>query len=84
MTMMNKERLLDTFLELVKINSETGNEEKIQPILKQKFEALGLKVEEDQQVKQMVWVLTILFVRCQVIFQIKMYLNYILQVIWIL
>ncbi|AXZ23371.1 M20/M25/M40 family metallo-hydrolase [Staphylococcus warneri] len=46
--MMNKERLLDTFLELVKINSETGNEEKIQPILKQKFEALGLKVEEDQ------------------------------------
>lgn len=45
---MNKERLLDTFLELVKINSETGNEEKIQPILKQKFEALGLKVEEDQ------------------------------------
>ncbi|VED31781.1 tripeptidase [Staphylococcus warneri] len=35
--MMNKERLLDTFLELVKINSETGNEEKIQPILKQKI-----------------------------------------------
>ena len=81
---MNKERLLNTFLDLVKINSETGNEEKIQPILKEKFESLGLKVEEDQASQTDGLGQTISFVRCQVIFQIKMYLNYILQVIWIL
>ena len=32
--MINSRRLLNTFLELVQINSETGNEETIQPILK--------------------------------------------------
>lgn len=30
--MVNSQRLLDTFLELVQINSETGHEEVIQPI----------------------------------------------------
>lgn len=45
---MNKERLLNTFLELVKIDSETGHEQVIQPILKEKFESLGLEVKEDQ------------------------------------
>ncbi|WP_415426138.1 M20/M25/M40 family metallo-hydrolase [Staphylococcus borealis] len=46
--MLNSQRLLETFLELVKINSETGHEEVIQPILKKKFEALGLHVAEDR------------------------------------
>lgn len=32
--MINSQRLLETFLELVQINSETGHEEVIQPILK--------------------------------------------------
>ena len=45
--MVNSQRLLDTFLELVQINSETGHEEVIQPILKNKFEQLGLNVVED-------------------------------------
>lgn len=46
--MVNNERLLATFLELVKIDSETGNEEKIQPILKKKLEQLNVQVEEDE------------------------------------
>ncbi|OFM07169.1 MULTISPECIES: M20/M25/M40 family metallo-hydrolase [Staphylococcus] len=45
--MINSQRLLETFLELVQINSETGHEEVIQPILKKKFEELGLNVTED-------------------------------------
>ncbi|MCI2934007.1 M20/M25/M40 family metallo-hydrolase [Staphylococcus haemolyticus] len=45
--MINSQRLLETFLELVQINSETGHEEVIQPILKKKFEELGLNVIED-------------------------------------
>lgn len=51
-TLINKQRLLDTFLELVQINSETGHEEVIQPILKEKFEQLGLTVKEDNARKQ--------------------------------
>ncbi|MBF7017051.1 M20/M25/M40 family metallo-hydrolase [Staphylococcus durrellii] len=46
--MVNNDRLLATFLELVKIDSETGNEEKIQPILKEKLEQLNVQVEEDE------------------------------------
>lgn len=45
--MINQERLVNTFLELVQIDSETGHEETIQPILKDKFEQLGLIVKED-------------------------------------
>ncbi|UDI78212.1 M20/M25/M40 family metallo-hydrolase [Staphylococcus taiwanensis] len=45
--MINSQRLLDTFLNLVQINSETGHEEIIQPILKDKFKKLGLDVVED-------------------------------------
>ena len=41
--MINKERILNTFLELVKIDSETGNEQTVQPILKDKFESLAYK-----------------------------------------
>lgn len=50
--MINSRRLLNTFLELVQINSETGNEETIQPILKKKFIDLGLKVVEDNASKR--------------------------------
>lgn len=46
--MINEQRLLNTFIELVEINSETGHEEQIQPILKDKFSSLGLDVVEDQ------------------------------------
>ncbi|HHU6749665.1 TPA: tripeptidase T [Staphylococcus pseudintermedius] len=45
--MLNKDRLIETFLELVQIDSETGHEGMIQPILKEKFESLGLSVVED-------------------------------------
>ncbi len=45
--MVNEQRLVDEFLELVQIDSETGNEEQIASVLKNKFEALGLEVIED-------------------------------------
>ncbi|MRX73130.1 M20/M25/M40 family metallo-hydrolase [Bacillus lacus] len=45
--MVNQERILNEFLELVKIDSETRYEEEIAKVLKQKFEALGLAVIED-------------------------------------
>lgn len=44
---MNKDRLLKEFLELVQIDSETKNEGPIAQILKQKLEALGFHVAED-------------------------------------
>lgn len=47
MLSINKERLLDEFLELVQIDSETGEEADIATILKKKFEDLGVEVLED-------------------------------------
>ena len=44
---MNEQRLLDEFLELVQIDSETKNETEIAKVLKQKFEQLGVHVYED-------------------------------------
>ncbi|MGI2326636.1 M20/M25/M40 family metallo-hydrolase [Planococcus sp. YIM B11945] len=44
---MNKERLLNDFLELVQIDSETKNEGDIAVVLKQKLETLGFYVAED-------------------------------------
>ncbi len=50
--MINEQRLLNTFLELVQIDSETGNELGVQSILsKEKFIALGLDVKEDEAAK---------------------------------
>ncbi|WKB37056.1 M20/M25/M40 family metallo-hydrolase [Terrilactibacillus sp. S3-3] len=46
--MVNQERLIRQFFELVQVDSETGHEEKIAEVLKEKFLSLGLKVEEDQ------------------------------------
>ncbi|AMX82977.1 hypothetical protein GS3922_04360 [Geobacillus subterraneus] len=45
--MVNEQRLVDEFLELVQIDSETKHEGEIAKVLKQKFEALGLEVIED-------------------------------------
>ncbi|WP_042458149.1 tripeptidase T [Neobacillus dielmonensis] len=45
--MINQERLLNEFLELVQIESETKNEAQISKVLKQKFTDLGLEVVED-------------------------------------
>ncbi|MRG86506.1 M20/M25/M40 family metallo-hydrolase [Salinibacillus xinjiangensis] len=47
MTSVNQERIVNEFLELVQIDSETKHEEKIAGILKQKFTDLGLEVKED-------------------------------------
>ena len=44
--MINSQRLLETFLELVQINSETGHESH-STHFKKKFEELGLNVTED-------------------------------------
>ncbi|KZN99211.1 M20/M25/M40 family metallo-hydrolase [Pseudobacillus badius] len=45
--MINKERLVNEFLELVQIDSETKNEAAIAKVLTSKFEALGVQVYED-------------------------------------
>ena len=47
MIQADRDRLVSEFIELVKIDSETGYEEKISVVLKAKFEALGFTVEED-------------------------------------
>ncbi|MFK2824292.1 M20/M25/M40 family metallo-hydrolase [Bacillus sp. B190/17] len=45
--MVNRERLLNEFLELVQIDSETKHEGKIASVLTKKFEELGVHVYED-------------------------------------
>ncbi|MEC2075452.1 tripeptidase T [Metabacillus fastidiosus] len=45
--MINKERLLEEFLQLVQIDSETKHEAEIAQVLKKKFTELGLHVYED-------------------------------------
>jgi tripeptide aminopeptidase len=45
--LINRERLLNEFLELVQIDSETKYEAAIQKVLKEKLLALGFTVEED-------------------------------------
>lgn len=49
--MINKQRLLDEFLELVQIDSETKYETEIAKVLKKKFTELGLEVIEDDSMK---------------------------------
>lgn len=46
--MVNKERLIKRFLELVQIDSETKEEGDIAAYLKEAFSSLGLEVKEDQ------------------------------------
>jgi tripeptide aminopeptidase len=50
--MVNQDRLLNEFLELVQIDSETGNEAEISKVLKKKFEDLGVEVFEDDTTAQ--------------------------------
>ncbi|MFC5467851.1 M20/M25/M40 family metallo-hydrolase [Cohnella suwonensis] len=45
--MVQKQRLIDEFMELVRIDSETKFETEISKVLKKKFEELGLEVTED-------------------------------------
>ncbi|WP_138753430.1 M20/M25/M40 family metallo-hydrolase [Paenibacillus sinopodophylli] len=45
--MIAKDRLVKEFMELVQVDSETKHEQEISRVLKQKFEALGLRVSED-------------------------------------
>ncbi len=49
---MNKERLRDTFFELVKINSETKDERNIADILTTKMKDLGFEVVEDDSAQR--------------------------------
>ncbi|HLQ95049.1 MAG TPA: M20/M25/M40 family metallo-hydrolase [Pseudogracilibacillus sp.] len=49
---MNKERLVDEFIELVQTDSETGYEADIATLLKKKFNELGLEVTEDDAANQ--------------------------------
>lgn len=46
-TMINQERLVKDFMELVQVDSETKYEAEISKVLKEKFEQLGVKVVED-------------------------------------
>jgi tripeptide aminopeptidase len=45
--MINKQRLIDEFLELIKVDSETRYERTIANVLTEKFESLGVSVKED-------------------------------------
>ncbi|WP_150270840.1 M20/M25/M40 family metallo-hydrolase [Paenibacillus tepidiphilus] len=45
--MIEQDRLIQEFMELVQIDSETGNEREIADVLKAKFSALGLEAVED-------------------------------------
>ncbi|WP_456278382.1 tripeptidase T [Bacillus sp. AK128] len=46
--MVNQERLLNEFLELVQVDSETKYEAEISKVLKEKFSALGVEVFDDE------------------------------------
>ncbi|WP_047979974.1 M20/M25/M40 family metallo-hydrolase [Ornithinibacillus contaminans] len=48
MITINKDRVVNEFMELVQVDSETGNEAEIAAVLKEKFTSLGLEVVEDQ------------------------------------
>jgi tripeptide aminopeptidase len=52
MMMINQERLLNEFLELVQIDSESKYETEIAKVLKQKFTDLGVEVFEDDTAAQ--------------------------------
>lgn len=49
---MNANRLLEEFLELVQVDSETKFEAEISKVLKEKFTSLGLQVQEDDTTAQ--------------------------------
>ncbi|MBP1044282.1 M20/M25/M40 family metallo-hydrolase [Vagococcus sp. BWB3-3] len=49
---MSQERLINTFIELVKIDSESKNEGRFQQFLKERFAQLGLETIEDQSMEK--------------------------------
>ncbi|MBB6455352.1 tripeptide aminopeptidase [Salirhabdus euzebyi] len=49
---VNQDRLVDEFLELIQVDSETKNEAKIAEVLKGKFSKLGLEIKEDNAKEQ--------------------------------
>ncbi|GGP13768.1 M20/M25/M40 family metallo-hydrolase [Oceanobacillus neutriphilus] len=49
---VNEQRIVNEFLELIQVDSETGFEREIASILTKKFEALGVQVEEDNSKEQ--------------------------------
>lgn len=50
--MIRKDRLVEEFMELVRVDSETRHEENISRVLKEKFSALGLEVVEDDSAEK--------------------------------
>src|SRR5690625_5358606 len=52
MVKVNQDRLVNEFLELVKVDSETKNESTIASVLTKKFEQLGLEVIEDDSAEK--------------------------------
>jgi len=50
--MVQEKRLVEEFMELVQVDSETRHEEQIAIVLKEKFAALGLAVEEDNSMER--------------------------------
>nr|WP_145403905.1 tripeptidase T [Paenibacillus xylanexedens] len=50
--MINEQRVIHQFMELVQIDSETKNEQNISKVLKEQFEGLGLHVYEDDTMNQ--------------------------------
>jgi tripeptide aminopeptidase len=52
MIKVNEDRLIETFLELVQVDSETGEEQEIAKVLKKKFTDLGVHVQEDNSMEK--------------------------------
>ena len=50
---VNKKRLVDTFLKLVSIDSESYHERKMADFLKKELKSLGLHVEEDDAAEKL-------------------------------
>lgn len=50
--MINEKRLVNEFIELVQVDSETKNEANIARVLKEKFTSLGVDVFEDESAKK--------------------------------
>ncbi|CAI6061878.1 Peptidase T [Paenibacillus sp. JJ-100] len=50
--MINEQRVIKQFMELVQIDSETKNEQNISKVLKEQFEGLGLHVYEDDTMNE--------------------------------
>ncbi|PPA71339.1 M20/M25/M40 family metallo-hydrolase [Jeotgalibacillus proteolyticus] len=50
--MINEKRLVEEFMELVQVDSETKHEAQIAMVLKEKFGSLGVAVEEDSSMAQ--------------------------------